>query len=166
MSNTGHMNNGQESLLIGIGNCGRNDDGLGWAFLDRVKEHFDGQVEYRYQLQVEDAALISRAASVIFVDSYRGELHDGFDWRPCEPSPAIEFTSHVLAPTAVMQLSRDLFNALPQARLLLIEGSSWDLHNGLTTQAEAHLEMALQFFEKKYAPRHPRRPAAESRLHH
>ncbi len=26
-----------KNIIIGIGNCGREDDGLGWAFLDEIK---------------------------------------------------------------------------------------------------------------------------------
>ena len=59
------------ALLVGIGNSGRQDDGLGWAFLDRIEQDalFDGRIEYRYQLQVEDAALVRDAARIVFVDA-------------------------------------------------------------------------------------------------
>jgi len=68
-----------DTLLFGIGNSGRSDDGLGWSFLDRIKQETDfaGQFEYRYQLQVEDAALVRDAERVIFIDSYKGELPGG-----------------------------------------------------------------------------------------
>ena len=44
-------------LIIGIGNSSRGDDGLGWAFLDTISQMqpLPGQLEYRYQLVVEDA---------------------------------------------------------------------------------------------------------------
>ena len=32
---------GPDDLVFGIGNCGRGDDGLGWAFLDRIR-HEEG----------------------------------------------------------------------------------------------------------------------------
>jgi len=141
---------GPETLLIGIGNNGRADDGLGWAFLDRVQQEMDfpGQLEYRYQLQVEDAELISRAERVVFVDSYQGGLPGGFQWKPCEPAADVEFTSHVLPPGVILQLSRDLYGKSPPADLLLIQGRSWDLHTGLSTAAERHLERAVQFLSK------------------
>jgi len=77
-----------ETVIFGIGNCGRGDDGLGWAFLDRIQQEpgFRGLIEYRYQLQPEDAALISRAERVLFVDSYRGDLRGGFQFKPCKAS--------------------------------------------------------------------------------
>jgi hydrogenase maturation protease len=139
-----------ETLLIGIGNSGRSDDGLGWAFLDRIQQQatFDGQVEYRYQLQIEDAALISDAEHVIFIDSYRGELLDGFQLTRCEPSSEFAFTTHVLPPGAVLSLCRDLYGRVPRADVLMIQGTCWDLRIGMSPEAERRLENALQFFER------------------
>jgi hydrogenase maturation protease len=135
-------------LLYGIGNSGRSDDGLGWAFLDRIQQEaeFSGQIEYRYQLQVEDAAMISRAERVIFVDSYQGALPGGFQWAPCNPSRDFEFTSHVLAPSAVMCLCQDLYGRVPPAELLLIQGDSWDLDTGMSSAAQHRMENALETF--------------------
>ena len=141
-----------ETLLIGIGNSGRSDDGLGWAFLDRIQREtvFGGRVEYRYQLQVEDAALISDVDHVIFIDSYRGDLPNGFQLTRCEPSREFAFTSHVLPPEAVLFLCRDLYGKAPRADVLMIQGSSWDLQIGMSTEAQRHLENALQFFQSHW----------------
>ena len=142
---------GPDTLFFAIGNCGRRDDGLGWAFVDRIQQEgqFDSPVEYRYQLQVEDAALASRMASVVFVDSYKGELEGGFQWQSCEPSENFEFTTHVLPPRAVMHYCRDLFGKNPRAYLLQIQGTHWDLQEGLSAQASRHLERALEDFRAR-----------------
>ena len=137
------------NILFGIGNSGRADDGLGWALLDRIRQETDYQIEYRYQLQVEDAELISRAEHVVFVDSYRGELPGGFQWKPCEASSETEFTSHVLPPGAILRLCQDLYGKSPRADLLMIQGSSWDLQNGLSPEAEARLDHALRVFRER-----------------
>jgi hydrogenase maturation protease len=138
-----------ETLLIGIGNSGRSDDGLGWAFLDRIQQEaaFDGRVEYRYQLQVEDAALINDAEHVIFVDSYRGELPNGFQLARCEPLREFAFTTHVLPPGAVLSLCQDLYKRVPRADALMIQGTCWDLRIGMSREAERRLENALVFFK-------------------
>jgi hydrogenase maturation protease len=139
-----------ETLLLGIGNSGRSDDGLGWAFLDRIRRDtaYAGRLEYRYQLQVEDAALISSAQRVVFVDSWQGELPGGFRWQPCAPAAEFEFTTHALSPQAVMHLCRDLYRKTPRAHLLTIQGSCWDMHTGLSPAAEGCLEQALRFFSE------------------
>ena len=52
---------GARRLIIGIGNSGRADDGLGWAYLDAIAsldlEEID--TEYKYQLQIEPIAGLS-----------------------------------------------------------------------------------------------------------
>lgn len=140
-----------QSLVFGIGNSGRCDDGLGWAFLDRIQAEtgFNGALEYRYQLQVEDAALASQATRILFVDSYNGTLPGGFQWKPCKPSQDFEFTSHVLPPRAVMHFCRELYGKEPRADLLMIQGVSWGLGVGLSPQAASHLEDALRFFKNR-----------------
>lgn len=138
-----------DALLVGIGNSGRSDDGLGWAFLDRIQQEagFDGRIEYRYQLQVEDAALIRDVEHVIFVDSYNGELSNGFQLSRCEPVKDFEFTSHVLSPGAVLSLCQDIYGSVPRADVLLIQGEAWDFNIGLSAAAERRLKNALRFFD-------------------
>jgi len=142
---------GPGTILFGIGNSGRSDDGLGWAFLERIQQEseFGGRIEYRYQLQVEDAALISDAEHVIFVDSYKGNLPGGIQWKTCKPSRNFEFRSHLLSPVAVMFLCQDLYGKTPRADLLAIQGLSWELQIGMSPEAEFHLANALRFFKDK-----------------
>jgi hydrogenase maturation protease len=139
---------GPGTLLFGIGNCGRADDGLGWAFLDRVQHEsgFEGRTEYRYQLQVEDAAVIARAGRVIFIDSCPGELTGGFRWAACDASGNFEFTTHVLPPRAVLYYCKTLYGRVPPAEILMIQGHDWGLRNGISTQALGNLDRALRFF--------------------
>ena len=143
---------GPNTILFGIGNNVRGDDGLGWAFLDRVDREtdFPGRLEYRYQLQVEDAELISRAERVVFVDAYRSELPGGFQWAPCQPTADADFTSHVLSPGALLHICRDLYAKSPSANLLVIQGRSWDLHLGMSPVAERNLDRAVRFFTSRF----------------
>lgn len=143
---------GPDTLLFGIGNCGRQDDGLGWAFLDRIQHEqaFNSPFEYRYQLQVEDAAHIAKMNRVIFIDSYQGDLPGGFRWSACEPCENFEFTSHVLPPRGVMHYCKTLFGQSPRADTLMIQGGRWELDTGLSASAEENLEKALTFFRQKF----------------
>jgi hydrogenase maturation protease len=152
LSGPGASVTGPETLIFGIGNSGRGDDGLGWAFLDRVQElpGFNARVEYRYQLQVEDAALCRDAARVLFADAFKGDLPNGFAWASCQPSEDFEFTTHVLPPQAILHYCRDLYGKCPEAETLAITGARWDLQTGLSTQAAAHLEQALRDFRERF----------------
>jgi hydrogenase maturation protease len=140
--------NPERTLLLAIGNSGRQDDGLGWAFGEALERTglFRGTVRYRYQLQVEDAALVSTFDHVIFVDACREPLANGFDWRPQPPAPVFHFTTHALPPGAVLFLCQSLYEHLPKAHCLLVEGRAWELATGLTPPAREHLDRALRFF--------------------
>ena len=140
--------NTPDTILIGIGNSGRQDDGLGWAFLDAVKEKglFKGEIIYRYQLQIEDAEMISHARQVIFVDAFAGELESGFKWKNGRPSRDFAFTTHVLPPEAILFLCEDLYGKTIPAKVMLLEGKEWELEMGITEEAQEHLELAVSFF--------------------
>ncbi len=140
-----------KTLLIGIGNIGREDDGIGWLFLDKISEQFPGyfDVEYRYQLQVEDAELISHYHKVVFVDAHAGLQNQAFVWQKCSPKVPETFTSHELEPEAVYYLTGTIYRQFPVAYILGIAGKSFELQIGLTDYAKANLQKALDFFLHK-----------------
>ena len=136
-------------LLIGIGNSGRGDDGLGWAFLDTVQleKNLDAELVYKYQLNIEDAEMISEADKVLFIDADNRKLEDGFLMVECEPKDSFEFTTHALSPGVIIALSKNLYGRIPEAYILSIEGEEWELKEGLGINAKNNLEKALEFFE-------------------
>ena len=137
----------QKVLLIGIGNSGRSDDALGWKFVDEFAaydELFD--VEYRYQLQIEDAELVSHYEKVIFVDASYVFLDNGFSFERCIPAPLTSFTSHEVSPECIVWLARDLYQASPEAFVLAIKGTKWGLHLGLSQDAHENFSRAAEYF--------------------
>jgi hydrogenase maturation protease len=142
---------GRPELIVGIGNSGRSDDGLGWAFLDALRLiNTDSQLEYRYQLNVEDAEMISRYSSVLFVDS---SVHDDLqDYRITKllPVSSSSFTSHSLDPGTVLHLADQLYGRRPAAFLLEIKGLEWGLREAISMQARANLDAAVQDFTDWY----------------
>ncbi len=136
------------TIILGIGNIGRQDDGLGWLFLDFLKnEGFESiDVEYRYQLQIEDAELISHYDKVIFVDATIENTKDGFYYRICEASDKFGFSSHELAPETILFLANQLYNHDPKSFILGIQGYQWNLEIGLSNEAKANLNKAKRYF--------------------
>jgi hydrogenase maturation protease len=136
-------------LILGIGNSGRADDGLGWKFLEAIPTDLPNMdVEHRFQLQIEDAHLINEYSTVIFVDASREPYPEGFLLSPCEPvAMQNSFTTHKLEPSSVLWLCRELYGYAPRANVLAISGSTWDLHEGLSLQAELNLRKAISFFQ-------------------
>lgn len=141
-------------LLIGIGNCGRGDDGLGWAFVDWVvSQGYDFlDYDYRYQLQVEDAELISKYDLVVFVDASQEKLNTGFEIRPCIAASHAFFSTHEQMPGAVLHLANELYDKFPKAYVVSICGEEWDLQTSLSKTAESNLQAAVSFFTEQFLP--------------
>ena len=139
-----------KTIILGIGNNGRQDDGLGWAFLDFLEEQNTTiDLEYRYQLQIEDAELISNYDRVIFVDATKEETEEGFYLKPCEASEQYSFSTHALQPETIMFLTNKLYNHNPEASIFAIEGYDWELKIGLSENGTLNLDKAKKYFKDK-----------------
>ncbi|HSK13414.1 MAG TPA: hypothetical protein VK907_09375, partial [Phnomibacter sp.] len=97
-------------LVLCIGNASRGDDAIGWLIGDwlRSQDLHDLTVEYRYQLQVEDAALVQQFSRVLFVDAINEGLENGFELSPCLPAAHYFFSSHRQSPETILYLSERL----------------------------------------------------------
>jgi hydrogenase maturation protease len=139
-----------DTLVLGWGNPGRRDDGLGPAIVDSLgKLGLPGvEIDSGYQLQVEDAAQISKYQRVIFVDADRKAKQD-FKFETIHPANGgMSFTTHHVAPDRLLALSRDLFHKEPEAWLLGVRGYEFDeFGEGLTDRAQANLKRAVEFLE-------------------
>ena len=134
-------------MFIGIGNSARGDDAIGWLLADFVREKFpaEWEVEYRYQLQVEDAELISHFDEVIFADATETAYPDGFCFEPCLPAANYFHSSHLQTPEAILYLCREMFNKQPHSHILAVSGTTWELGQALSDQSNIHLRNALHF---------------------
>ncbi len=146
------MKTDQKILLIGIGNNCRGDDGLGWKFIELVESMGLDFIshEYRYQLQVEDAALISEYEVVYFVDASYEKMDKGFELRPCIAFDEEQVSSHAQSPGAILRLANDLYQKFPEAWILAIGGESWEIQTSLSETAERNLVEATSFFAELF----------------
>lgn len=136
-------------LFIGIGNSGRSDDGLGWLMIDYLEkkfEHFD--FLYRYQLQIEDAEIISHYSTVIFVDATKEETRHGFYFESCLPNRGIGLTSHLLEPETILWLEKELYNDGQHRYILGIEGKEWELSLKPSDEGLINLQKAKEFISE------------------
>ncbi len=134
------------SLIYGIGNAGRQDDGLGWAFVDMIEADRlcpRAQLHRGYQINLEDADLISRFTRVLFVDATKDPLVASFALTRPEPKLDFSFTSHAISVPAVLATTKQCFGSLPDVRLLAIRGYAWELQMGLTDPARRNLVRSL-----------------------
>jgi hydrogenase maturation protease len=137
-------------LVIGYGNPGRRDDGLGPAFAARLEAlHLPGvTVESDYQLSIEHAHSVAQHDVVVFADAATDiDDQSPFYLRPVQPAPGAQYTSHSVSPQAVLQLAAQCFDAHPRGWLLGIRaGDLESFAEGLTAAAEANLSAALEAF--------------------
>jgi hydrogenase maturation protease len=134
-------------LVIGFGNPGRCDDGLGPALADRLAMlAMPGvSIESDYQLSIEHAALVAGHDVVVFADAAT-DVSQGEPYylRPIQPAPDVSSFTHHVSPRAVLQLAAECFNARPRAWLLGIRPVDVEsFSEALTPPAERHLEAAL-----------------------
>ncbi len=136
-------------LICGIGNVGRQDDGLGWAFIDWLERQAlcpRAELIRNYQLQLEDADLISRKEQVLFVDATKALDVQSFRLEQMKPELDFSFTSHAVSIPSIMATCEHCFGQLPAVHLLTIRGYAWELQTGLTEEAGKNLRAATEFF--------------------
>ena len=140
----------RRTLVIGFGNPGRRDDGLGPA----LAAWLDGRaipgvtVDSDYQLTVEDAEAVARHEVVVFADAAVGGS-EPFYFRRTHPRGAPGFSSHGVEPGEVLALAEALFGARPEAYVLGIRGYAFnEFGEGLSDLAAANLAAAGEFMER------------------
>ncbi len=136
-------------LVIGYGNPGRGDDGLGPACVDAVARlRLDGvRCEQDYQPAIEDAVDVAAARAVIFVDAARSGPAPYFV-RPVRPRERLGFTSHVLDAEGVMAIAARTFGATPPAWKVGIRGETFEAFcERISPRALGNLACAVAFLE-------------------
>jgi hydrogenase maturation protease len=136
------------SLIYGIGNVGRQDDGLGWAFIDWLEAEAlctRAEIRRHYQLHLEDADLISYKKRVLFVDATKDASVESFTLERAEPKMDFSFTSHAISISSIMATCQQCFQRLPEVYVLAIKGYEWELKIGLTQEARHNLSDATTY---------------------
>lgn len=144
-------------LLIGYGNLGRGDDGLGPAFTDRIERlnlpHLE--IDTDYQLTVDHALAIAGADRVVFADALMGNSQ-AFTFEKIEAGENADLTSHSLSPASVLSLAATLFGKRPEAYVLGISGHAFgEVREGLSPAASGNLDLAEAFFIDWYRSSEP-----------
>lgn len=136
--------NDRRVLILGYGNPGRQDDGLGPAIAGAVAawELPNVTTDDPYQLNIEDAAALAEHDLVVFVDA-SVDAPAPYSLTRIAPAAAITFTSHSVSPESVLALCADHFHATPEAYVLAVRGYAFEFEEGLTPQARDNMISAL-----------------------
>lgn len=139
-------------LVYGYGNPGREDDGLGIELVKKL-EHWSKQVgiqgiefDSNYQLNIEDAEIISGKDVVIFADASTEDI-DEFILTEVTGESEATFTTHAASPGYIVQLCTELFGKCPRVYLLHIKGYNWEFQEKISNQAEKNLQKAFEFMK-------------------
>jgi hydrogenase maturation protease len=131
-------------LVLGYGNPGRQDDGLGPAVatgIDRLGwpnlTAFDA-----YQLNIEDAVDEAAHHVVWFVDAAKAGPAP-YAVHEVSPVASIEFTSHLVRPETVLAIARQCYGRSPPAFMLAVRGYAFEFIEALTPDASDNLRDAL-----------------------
>jgi hydrogenase maturation protease len=133
-------------LVIGYGNPGRCDDGLGPALAARLEAlHLPGlTIETSFQLQIEHAELASRHDVVVFADAATDLDRDApFYLRPIVPGAGRTHFAHSIPPETVLRLAQECYGATPTGWVLGIRPVDIETFaERLTPRGEANLALA------------------------
>jgi hydrogenase maturation protease len=140
-------------LVYGYGNPGREDDGLGQALVEKLEEWVNREgisgiaFDSNYQLNIEDAEIISNHDIVIFADASVEDIKD-FELTEVDGVNNVIFTTHAASPGYIVKLCVDLFGKAPKVMLLHIKGYNWAFKEGLSQKAKKNLEIAYIFIKE------------------
>jgi hydrogenase maturation protease len=140
-------------LVLGYGNPGRQDDGLGPAAATEIGAMgltdvtaYDG-----YQLNIEDAMDVAAHDVVWFVDAAR--TGPPFSITRVSPSATVDFTSHIVRPETILAIAETCYERKPEAFLLAIRGYEFEFLEMLTPAARGNLSLAIGALADRLRPR-------------
>lgn len=142
-------------LILACGNTLREDDGVGPWLAQWTEERFQGEsvvrVVSRQQWTPELAEDVAHAESVIFIDCAANVQQGSVRLGPVEAgggSPGI--ATHHFGASELLQLSMELYGAVPRTSLLLTIGAgSLELREGFSEAVKAALPEACRQIELK-----------------
>lgn len=137
-------------LVLGYGNPGRLDDGLGPAFAARIEAlgFPEVAVDSDYQLNIEDSDQIATYKMVLFADAAVSGT-EPYYCKKLAPIPGASFSSHSISAGQVLHLAQEYFQSTVDAYILGMRGYEFNEFNeSLSDNAQHNLEAAVSFFQE------------------
>jgi hydrogenase maturation protease len=135
-------------LVFGYGNPSRGDDALGPLLIEYVQDRFDTagiDLLTDFQLQIEHSLDLDHRDLVLFVDASVA-CAAPFELTELKPVAAVGYTTHAMHPASVMAVYQSIRKQPPPPCFLLaIKGEAFELGEGLSANAERHLQTAQSF---------------------
>jgi hydrogenase maturation protease len=137
-------------LVLGYGNPGRQDDGLGPLAAAEIGSLGwpNLKTQDNYQLNIEDAIDVAEHDIVWFVDASKTGTVP-YSVQELSAVAILEFTSHLVRPEVILAIAHNYFGGLPKAYLLAIRGYEFEFIEELTNGARDNLHAALAMLTDK-----------------
>lgn len=141
--------------VLAWGNESRGDDAIGAVLARKIieLEHPAIDVVEDHQLNLEHVMDIRDDVPLLFVDASVA-MDKGFRLEKLAPMRDESISTHSISPTALLHLyEHTLGKTAPDAWLLHVSGSSFELGEEVSAAASASIEQAWRFLEETFS--HP-----------
>lgn len=139
------MNSSAKILVQAIGNPLRGDDALGPLLVEAWKGMEGVDVEWVFQLHIEDSEKWSRYSRVIIIDAHANQNESVF-WSELKLTEREVFHpgSHQMEPEMVLGLCSRLFSHQPRVFVMSLKGDDFSMKQGLSENGSKSLQCANQ----------------------
>ncbi len=142
-------------LLFAYGNISRGDDALAPLLLDRIQRCGITQVAGHpvkflsdYQMQIEHVTDMLDCERILLIDADQS-VDEAFRFYSVKEQQETSYTTHGMTPSTLLHTFRKTYNrSAPLTSMLAIQGSSFELGQGLSQQAKLNLQQAEEFVLK------------------
>ncbi len=147
-----------KTLIFGIGNIDRQDDGVAWHVMVAIKslldcdEAFDiaedffheRETELVYQLQItpEIAEEIAQYDRVCFVDAHTGAVPENIHVETISPYYQNSPLTHHMTPSSLLSIVETLFGKAPPSILVSIRGFHFGFSQELSNESKSLVPQA------------------------
>lgn len=144
----------KQTLILGIGNPDREDDGIAWHVLNRLAGHlrqpndfnlsqpfFDNKKSpdllFSLQLTPEHIDDIVQYERLCFIDAHTENIKDEIQFIQLDPQFQNSPFTHHLTPESLLFLCKSIYKYTPRAILVSIKGHSFNFSQSLSKETES-----------------------------
>jgi hydrogenase maturation protease len=136
-----------QTCIIGYGNPVRRDDGIGAFVAERLRAMLREGTRILTFHQLDPVLLdeVQDGDLVVFVDATGEKLGNGRQWGRVRPETAgFAHTTHHFKPSLLLSLLSSLYDKVPEAWLMSVQGEDFGHGEGLTREAQARAVKACR----------------------
>jgi len=138
-------------LIVAYGNPLRSDDSFAWHAANLLRGKWsadDVDLICAHQLTPDLAERISHAESVLFLDARANGNPGHISCTLVPPHTDSPACSHMLSPSQLMELSRQLYGATPEGYVLSVTGESFIHGEELSQKVKNAMPQAVETVDR------------------